>query len=117
MVSGHCGVQVYSDRYGLTGKLDLLEIKPGSGQLTPRKAPHRALARRQLAGLPVLFNQPLHLAPTNSLGYIITAGNPSEPEQEVCIMEKERNQSPGTPEYIWAILRGIRAVHAVTAVI
>ena len=29
------GVQVYSDRYGLTGKLDLLEIKSGSGRLTP----------------------------------------------------------------------------------
>lgn len=29
------GVQVYSERYGLTGKLDLLEITSGSKQLTP----------------------------------------------------------------------------------
>ena len=29
------GVQVYSAQYGLTGKLDLLEIKSGPEQLTP----------------------------------------------------------------------------------
>ena len=29
------GVQVYSDQYGLTGKLDLLEIKSGPRQLIP----------------------------------------------------------------------------------